>query len=118
MPLEARDISYVHRQNFTYVHYTCITYMYSIHDLCLLTCVFHLLTINADSCAPYRFYLLFLVGTTLFVIPTFFYFPETKGISLEEINRLFGDETADIDLSSDAKLDEKDKQIIEPEIVP
>jgi hypothetical protein len=64
-----------------------------------------------------RFYLLFLIGTTLFVIPTFFYFPETKGISLEEISRLFGDEAADVDLQDTRKLDEKDKQIIEKEIV-
>jgi hypothetical protein len=31
---------------------------------------------------------------------------------------LFGDETADVDLNSDRKLDEKDKQLIEQEIVP
>lgn len=65
-----------------------------------------------------RFYLVFLIGTTLFVIPTFFFFPETKGISLEEINRLWGDKAADIDLTSDSRLDEKDRQIIEIEISP
>lgn len=51
-----------------------------------------------------RFYLVFLIGSVLFVIPTFFYFPETKGLSLEEINRLFGDDTADVDLSDNSKL--------------
>ena len=45
-----------------------------------------------------RFYLYFLCTMCVFIIPTFFYFPETKGLPLEEINRLFGDEVTEINL--------------------
>ncbi|KAK2752803.1 hypothetical protein FQN55_005935 [Onygenales sp. PD_40] len=46
----------------------------------------------------WKFYLVFLVGIFLFIIPTFWYYPETKGLSLEEINRLFDDEVAEVNL--------------------
>lgn len=55
-----------------------------------------------------RFYLVFLVALTFFIIPTFFYYPETKNIPLEEINRLFGDDTADVNLYSPETADEKE----------
>ncbi|SRR6266498_1649620 len=42
----------------------------------------------------WKFSLVFLLGILLFIISTFFYYPETKGLSLEEINRLFDDEVA------------------------
>jgi hypothetical protein len=38
----------------------------------------------------HRFYLVFLIALTFFIVPTFFYYPETKNIPLEENNRLFG----------------------------
>ena len=46
----------------------------------------------------YKFYIIFIVALTFFIIPTFFYFPETKGIPLEQIGRLFDDKIADVDL--------------------
>ncbi|KAG0649889.1 High-affinity glucose transporter [Hyphodiscus hymeniophilus] len=64
----------------------------------------------------WKFYLLFLIGTCLFVIPTFFYFPETKGLSLEEINRLFDDKVADVVLYDTGKGDEKEQAVVEKEV--
>jgi MFS family permease len=55
-----------------------------------------------------RFYIVFLVALTFFIIPTFFYYPETKNIPLEEINRLFGDDTAHVNLYSPETADEKE----------
>lgn len=52
----------------------------------------------------------------VFVIPTFFYFPETKGLPLEEISRLFGDEVTDINLYTQSS-DEKGSPVIEQEVV-
>jgi len=46
----------------------------------------------------YKFYIIFIVALTFFIVPTFLYFPETKGIPLEQIGRLFDDEIADVDL--------------------
>jgi hypothetical protein len=65
---------------------------------------------------PYRFYLYFLCTMCVFVIPTFFYFPETKGLPLEEISRLFGDEVTDINLYTQSG-DEKGSPVIEQEVV-
>lgn len=56
----------------------------------------------------HRFYLVFLIALTFFIVPTFFYYPETKNIPLEEINRLFGDDTADVNLYSPETADEKE----------
>ncbi|OQV09528.1 hypothetical protein CLAIMM_13641 [Cladophialophora immunda] len=39
----------------------------------------------------WKYYLLFIFLTTINIIIMYFYFPETKGLSLEEINTLFGD---------------------------
>jgi hypothetical protein len=46
----------------------------------------------------WKFYIVFIVAVILFIIPTFFYFPETKDIPLEEIGKLFNDEANGIDL--------------------
>ena len=39
-----------------------------------------------------RFYLVFIIITAIMIPIIYWYFPETKGLSLEEINELFGDE--------------------------
>ena len=63
---------------------------------------------TAFSNIGWKYYLVFLFGIVAFTIPTFFYYPETKGIPLEEIGRLFGDEAADVDLyATGDSLDKK-----------
>lgn len=66
----------------------------------------------ADSlCYCCRFYLVFLCLLTFFIIPLFSYFPESKGLSLEEVNRLFDDEATNIALdSSDLAPEELEKE--------
>lgn len=39
----------------------------------------------------WRFFLIFIVISTVFVVIAFFFFPETKNLSLEEIGEIFGD---------------------------
>jgi hypothetical protein len=54
----------------------------------------------------WKYYLVFIVVTTLMLPLIIFKFPETKGLSLEEIGALFGDKVA-VDLSH---LSEKERE--------
>lgn len=49
---------------------------------------------TAQKAIGYKFYLLFVVFGTLGGIVLYWYLPETKGVPLEEIAKLFGDEVA------------------------
>lgn len=51
-------------------------------------------------------YLILLIALVCFIIPLFFYFPETKGHSLEEIACLFNDGTTTIRLGAPDANDE------------
>lgn len=51
-----------------------------------------------------------------FMIPTFFYFPETKGLPLEKINELFGEEVVDINLYDASKTEEKDLAAVHQQV--
>lgn len=62
---------------------------------------------TAFSALGWKFYLVFVVLLAAFISPLFFYCPESKGLSLEEIGRLFGDEATDIALDGPASLDNK-----------
>lgn len=62
---------------------------------------------TAFSNIGWKFYLVFVVALSCFIAPLFFYCPETKGLSLEEISRLFGDEATDIALDGPGNLDDK-----------
>ena len=55
----------------------------------------------------WKFYLVFLIALFCFIVPLFFYFPESKGLSLEEISRLFGDEATTISLDGPGTMEEK-----------
>ncbi|OAA60346.1 General substrate transporter [Niveomyces insectorum RCEF 264] len=62
---------------------------------------------TAFNTIGWKFYLVFLIALFCFIVPLFFYFPETKGQSLEEISRLFGDEATNISLDGPGTTDEK-----------
>ncbi|KAK5451746.1 hypothetical protein LTS15_008006 [Exophiala xenobiotica] len=55
----------------------------------------------------WKFYLVFLSLLVCFIMPLFFYFPESKGLSLEEIARLFNDETTSVRLDAPGMDQEK-----------
>lgn len=60
----------------------------------------------------WRFYLVFIIIPALSVPLIFWYYPETKGLSLEEIGALFGDTVAvDITHLSEKERAELDKTI-------
>jgi (p)ppGpp synthase/HD superfamily hydrolase len=42
----------------------------------------------------WRYYLVFIIITAIHIPLIYYYFPETKGLSLEEIGEKFGDEVA------------------------
>ncbi len=50
---------------------------------------------------------MFLIALICFIIPLFFYFPESKGLSLEEVARLFNDETTTIMLDAPETIGDK-----------
>ncbi|EXJ61686.1 hypothetical protein A1O7_02115 [Cladophialophora yegresii CBS 114405] len=56
----------------------------------------------------WRYYLVFISVTTVMVIFMYFYFPETKKMSLEEIGQVFGDEVAHVDPSTATAMGEKE----------
>ncbi|KAH0839199.1 putative MFS sugar transporter [Fonsecaea pedrosoi] len=55
----------------------------------------------------WRYYLVFISVTSVMVVFMFFYFPETKKLSLEEIGEIFGDEVAHVDASTATAMGEK-----------
>lgn len=48
---------------------------------------------TAFATIKWKFYLCFIIPAYLFAIVCFFVYPNTKGLALEEIAALFGDET-------------------------
>jgi hypothetical protein len=42
----------------------------------------------------WKYYLVIIIWSALFIPVIYFYFPETAGLSLEEINAKFGDDVA------------------------
>lgn len=61
---------------------------------------------TAFATIGWKFYLVFTILLFCFTVPLFFYFPESKGQSLEEISRLFGDEATTISLKGPSKGEE------------
>ncbi|KIX99687.1 uncharacterized protein Z520_04322 [Fonsecaea multimorphosa CBS 102226] len=55
----------------------------------------------------WRYYLVFISVTSVMVVFMYFYFPETKTLSLEEIGEIFGDEVAHVDASTATAMGEK-----------
>ncbi|RFU26551.1 hypothetical protein B7463_g9784, partial [Scytalidium lignicola] len=55
----------------------------------------------------WKFYLVFLSLLVTFITTLFFYFPESKGLSLEEIAKLFNDEVTSIRLDAPESSEEK-----------
>ncbi|OAP65620.1 hypothetical protein AYL99_01592 [Fonsecaea erecta] len=55
---------------------------------------------SAFAAIGWRYYLLFLCLSAVMVVIIYFFFPETKGLSLEEMSRVFGDPVAVDETSS------------------
>lgn len=60
---------------------------HALRSICIRVCV------NAKS-KQWKFFLVFIIPTTVLWLCVFFFFPETKQRSLEDINAAFGDKVA------------------------
>ncbi|KAH7168211.1 hypothetical protein DER46DRAFT_500456 [Fusarium sp. MPI-SDFR-AT-0072] len=66
----------------------------SLCGLFLASLCFTQAATSALAAISWRYYIVFTVTSALMVFVLFFYFPETKGLSLEEVAKLFGDQVA------------------------
>lgn len=67
----------------------------SISGIFLASLIFTQAASSAFKAIAWRYYIVFTVLTFLMVILLWFFYPETKGLSLEEVARIFGDPVAD-----------------------
>ncbi|EXJ74621.1 uncharacterized protein A1O5_02918 [Cladophialophora psammophila CBS 110553] len=87
---------------------------FSVGGLFLMTTVYTTAAGPAFNHIGWRFYLVFIIVTSLMLPFVILYFPETKGLSLEEIDVLFGDEVAlDLTHLSEEERAAFDKNITE-----
>lgn len=70
----------------------------SISGLFFATVVFTCAAPTAFANIGWKFYIVFAITTLMMIVAIWMYWPETKGLSLEEINALFGEEVA-VDIS-------------------
>ena len=59
----------------------------------------------------WRFFLVFIICPAFSVVVIYFFFPETKGLPLEEVARLFGDESEVMVFTEDIVIDHNNHQL-------
>ncbi|TKA60160.1 hypothetical protein B0A49_08494 [Cryomyces minteri] len=85
---------------------------WSVSGLFLMTTIYTTAAGPAFNTIGWRFYLVFIVVTTLMLPYVVLCFSETKGLSLEEVGALFGDEVAmDVSHLSEKEREELDANI-------
>lgn len=70
----------------------------SISGLFFATVIFTCAAPTAFANIGWKYYIVFAASTFLIIIAIWLWWPETKGLSLEEINAIFGEEVA-VDIS-------------------
>jgi len=70
----------------------------SISGLFFATVIFTCAAPTAFATIGWKYYIVFAVLTAMTMVAVWLWWPETKGLSLEEINAIFGDEVA-VDIS-------------------
>ncbi|KAK5333045.1 hypothetical protein LTR98_010865 [Exophiala xenobiotica] len=89
----------------------CLTEKTNPHDMCIL--VYTSVAGTAFNSIGWKYYLVFIIVTSLMLPYVVWKFPETKGLSLEEVGALFGDEVAlDVTHLTDQEQQELDAAII------
>jgi MFS family permease len=66
----------------------------SISGLFLASLIFTQAASSAFKAIQWRYYIVFAVLTFIFVVLLWFFYPETKGLSLEGVAEIFGDPVA------------------------
>ncbi|KAF2092375.1 general substrate transporter [Rhizodiscina lignyota] len=85
----------------------------SVSGLFFATVIFTCAAPAGFGAIGWKYYLVFAILTFFMIIGIWFYWPETKGLSLDEINALFGDDVA-IDISH---LTEEDRKALDQQIL-
>ncbi|KAM0468268.1 hypothetical protein ACHAP7_011097 [Fusarium lateritium] len=93
--------TYIYASEIFPTHYRARGLSLSLSGLFLASLCFTQAATSALAAISWRYYIVFTVMSALMVVVLVLYFPETKGLSLEEVAKLFGDEVAAEVLASD-----------------
>ncbi|KAK2935211.1 Major facilitator, sugar transporter-like [Fusarium oxysporum f. sp. vasinfectum] len=86
--------TYIYASEIFPTHHRARGLSLSLSGLFLASLCFTQAATSALAAISWRYYIVFTVTSALMVVVLFLYFPETKGLSLEEVAKLFGDEVA------------------------
>jgi hypothetical protein len=60
---------------------------------CIMICIVQVTPIALEKIS-WRYFVIFLIMNCVFIVIFYFFYPETKGKTLEEMNAVFGDEVS------------------------
>ncbi|RKK76706.1 hypothetical protein BFJ68_g10315 [Fusarium oxysporum] len=86
--------TYIYASEIFPTHHRARGLSLSLSGLFLASLCFTQAATSALAAISWRYYIVFTVTSALMVVVLYLYFPETKGLSLEEVAKLFGDEVA------------------------
>lgn len=86
--------TYIYASEIFPTHLRAMGLSISLSGLFLASLAFTQGASSAFAAIGWKYYLIFIVLSGLMILIIYFFFPETKGLSLEEMSRVFGDPVA------------------------
>jgi MFS family permease len=83
--------TYIYVSEIFPTHLRAVGTSISVSGLFLASLIFTQAASSAFAAIHWRYYILFTVLTFILIILLWLYYPETKGLSLEEVAQIFGD---------------------------